>query len=126
MTTDRRGVLIVDDEVLIADYLQMLVEDEGLEGVGVAGCPLEAIEIAEANPPSIALVDLNLVESGDGLALASELRHRFGARIILLSGTAEPQTSLRHVEIDTIGFLQKPFLPAELARLLEGALAEAA
>jgi two-component system chemotaxis family response regulator WspR len=126
MNACRGGVLIVDDEVLIADYLEMLVEDEGLPVLGVTGRPVEALAIAARTPPSLALVDLNLVIPGDGLLLAAELQANFGTRIILLSGTAEPQVRDDAAEIHAAGYLHKPFMPEELARLLHEALAEAA
>jgi len=123
MLTCDGGVLIVDDEVLIADYVQMVVEDEGLDVVGVVGSAAEALAVAAERGPSLALVDVNLGEGGDGIELAGRLRAQWGMRVVFLTGSADPATLERIGAVDALGFLQKPFVAAELSRLLHETLA---
>jgi two-component system, response regulator PdtaR len=117
------GVLVVDDEVLIADFAAMVVEDEGFDVVGVASSAREALAIAASRPPAIALLDVNLADGEDGVALAAELQSRHNTRVIFMSGSEDPEARARATSVAASGFLQKPFVAAELARVLKAAAA---
>lgn len=92
---------------------------------GIADSVDEALAIATEHKPSLALVDVNLGEGGDGVELARRLRAEHGTRVIFLTGSADPQTLARLSAVEGHGYLQKPFIAAELARTIRDVLAPA-
>jgi DNA-binding response OmpR family regulator len=53
-------ILIVEDEVLIAELLVMYVEELGHEVVGPAATVDQALSLLIANPPQLAIIDCSL------------------------------------------------------------------
>ena len=70
-------VLIVEDEVLVALTLQVALERAGHQVVGPAFSAGEALQLAEAEQPDPALVNLDLRSEIDGIAVARLLRERY-------------------------------------------------
>ncbi len=67
-------ILVVDDDTTLVDVLSRVLKRDGhtvVQGNGVA----EALELADAHTPDLALIDLSLPD-GDGVSLADRLRER--------------------------------------------------
>lgn len=121
--SDKLPVLVVEDEYLVALYLEDALDDLGYRCCGVAGTAEEALSMAESERPAIALVDIGLRGGGDGIALASGLRDHFGVAVIFLSGSSDPETRRRAEVAQPRGFLSKPCMDDELAAALRSTLA---
>ena len=70
-------VLIIEDEPLIAAYLQILVEENGATSVAIATTEIQAIEAAGANLPAVITSDINLGLDSGAIAVAA-IRERYG------------------------------------------------
>lgn len=116
-------VLVVEDEYLVAVYLEDVLDDIGCRCCGVAGTAEEALAVAESERPTIALVDIGLRGGDDGISLACKLRDRFGIAVIFMSGASDPETRQRAEVARPRGFLSKPCTEDELASALRSALA---
>ncbi|MDP4027280.1 response regulator [Methylobacterium sp. NEAU 140] len=105
-------VLLVEDEALILMQLEALVEDAGHVVVGTAMRRDEAIGLAQALHPDLALVDLSLCEGGSGLDVAQTLRGMAGTMVVFV--TANPM----RLDDDlggAAGVIAKPFTRAVVA-----------
>lgn len=120
------GVLIVEDEALVALYTAELLEDAGHVVVGMAATGASALATALQDPPVLALVDVRLPGGMDGIEVATELRRRFGTQIIFVSGTLDSATLERANPLQPYACLQKPVRPNELLAVVAGALKGAA
>src|SRR3546814_5413123 len=69
----RATVLVVEDEALVAFYLEDTLAALGYQCCGVADSAEQALSLAAARRPALALVDVGLRGSRDGIALASDL-----------------------------------------------------
>jgi CheY-like chemotaxis protein len=116
------GILIVEDEALIASYIEQVLEESGFRVAGVAASGPEALSLAAENRPALALVDIRLSGPIDGIELASELRQRFALPAIFLTGLADPDTTARAQAARPLGFLPKPFLPSQVFNAIQRAL----
>lgn len=114
----RRGrVLLVDDNADVADGLSRLLGVSGYE-VRVAKEPMDAIALAEAFRPQIAILDIGL-PTMDGYALARELRARLSAAppiLIALSGYSQAEDRQRS---DASGFALHLAKPVDIDELLD-------
>ena len=102
-----RRCLIVDDNALYLGEARELLQRQGMRVVGVASNRGDAIAVAAAQRPDVALVDVDLgAESGLDVARALALSDAPVA-VILISAYAE--TDLRELLDDSpaVGFLPK-------------------
>jgi DNA-binding NarL/FixJ family response regulator len=115
------NLLIVEDEALVASYIQDVLEESGFTIAGVASTGAEALSLAGDTPVELALVDIKLAGPMDGIEVAKVLRERHDVPSIFLSGMHDPETMRRAQEADPLGFLQKPFRPSQVFNALEKA-----
>jgi PAS domain S-box-containing protein len=104
-----RRVLVVDDNVDVADLVAELLKLHG-HHVEVAYDGAAALRLAEAFRPVLALVDIGLPVM-DGYELATNLRARLGEscpRLIAISGYGQPGDRARSREAGFDGHLVKP------------------
>ena len=118
-------VLIVEDEPVVALDLQQEVEEFGCEIVGVAESADEALMAVEENLPDLALMDVRIVGSLDGVQTARLLREAYGVPVIFLTSYSDDTTTARAAREMPYGYLTKPFQTRELRATLEVALHKA-
>jgi DNA-binding NarL/FixJ family response regulator len=117
------NLLIVEDEALVASYIQDVLEESGFIISGVASTGPEALSLATGTPVDLALVDIKLAGPMDGIEVARILLERHAVPSIFLSGMHDPETTRRAQAIGPLGFLQKPFRPSQVFNALEKARA---
>ena len=108
-------LLLVEDEPFIALDLEMLVEAEGHQVVGVADTFQGAMDMAAAAGPEAAFIDLNLRDGMTGLKIARALTAEQGLAVAFITGNAE------QIPADFAGALavvEKPFTQHGVAELL--------
>jgi DNA-binding response OmpR family regulator len=115
-TRDPRQVLLVDDDRLIRLLARKALEAVGCRVVEAATAE-SGVSLAKADPPDLILLDFHLPDQ-DAPAVARELR-AFPAlattRILLLSGSQEPDDIAAALAAGVDDHLAKPFTPGALA-----------
>jgi DNA-binding NarL/FixJ family response regulator len=114
-------VLIVEDEALIAIYLEALVVSFGYEVCAVAGTACDAIKNAALHAPHVGLMDIRLARGTSGIDAAHEIYSRHGVRCIFLSANLDDATKDALGGCEPIDFIGKPVLPVLLCRALQTA-----
>jgi two-component system, NarL family, nitrate/nitrite response regulator NarL len=119
---DRTGVtlrcLLVDDSAEFLASATLLLESQGAQIVGAATNSDDALQLAAALEPELALVDVELADE-DGIALAAALQARAPSmRVVLIS--AYERDELRELVSDSaaVGFLPKRTLGVDAIRRL--------
>jgi DNA-binding NarL/FixJ family response regulator len=118
----RLRCLIVDDSPRFGEEARSLLEHEGMSVVGVAASGDEAIRLAEALRPDLALVDISLGKES-GFDVARRLVVGSNASppaVILVSTYDEGEFSGRIAASPALGFIAKTRLSAERIRQLLG------
>ena len=110
------SVLIVEDEVLISFGLALALNVAGYRVLGPTGSVRRALDIAAAEHPEMALVDINLAGNDEGIGLARTLRERHGTTILFL--TAQPERA-RQARDAALGVVTKPYDVAAIPRVIE-------
>lgn len=119
----RPGLLIVDDDPLIADSLSFLLEKD-FEVVSHASRGAAVAWLREQQtPPALALVDLGLPpaphQPDEGYALIADLlAHCPDTRIVVLSGQGEENVARHARALGATEFVAKPARPQALNTLL--------
>jgi DNA-binding NarL/FixJ family response regulator len=114
--------LIVDDNPRFGDEARSLLEQEGISVVGVATSGDEAVRLAEALGPDLALVDIRLgAESGFDVARRlADGSNAHAPAVIFVSSYDEREFSGRIATSAALGFIAKTRLSAERIRELVG------
>jgi two-component system response regulator LytT len=112
-------ILIVEDELLIAEDIRMHLENMGYEVIGIASNYTEAIETAEKENPDIALVDVIIEGKIDGIQTADFLKSNLDIPVIFLTSHSDKATVDRAKSVKPDGYLVKPFNSNDLFTTIE-------
>lgn len=114
-----RRVLIVEDEIIVADDLEWQLSKIGYEVTGVAASGEEALAAVDQQRPDIVLMDIQLQGRMNGIEAAKLIQSRIGAAIVFV--TAFPAVFLRDPEqMRPPGVcLSKPFSMVQLRATLD-------
>lgn len=115
-------ILIVEDEILVANELKGIVESLGYCVVGVFSKPAAVLKQLESDPVDLILLDISLGEALDGIDLAHVINTRFQLPFLYVTSHHEDEIIERVMHTHPIGFLNKPFTPQEVASQLKIAL----
>lgn len=102
------GILIIEDEYLIAMNIQYTLEDMGHSVMGIALDAEEAIGMLKSQMPNLVLMDIVLRGSIDGIELATDFINRYGLPVVFLSGNLEGENMRRIEKLRHSGCLAKP------------------
>lgn len=105
-------VLIVDDDLVLADVVSFTLRRAGFEVV-LAHDGQAALERWQAESPDLIVLDLNLPKL-DGLAVCKQVRAQSATPIIILSVRDEEDDVVRGLELGADDYIIKPFSPRQL------------
>jgi two-component system, cell cycle sensor histidine kinase and response regulator CckA len=116
-------ILLVEDHDAVRKLVTELLEVDGY-AVLAAGDSAEAIEIAEQRHGAIDLLLTDVVLPGvNGHELAELLVARHPGLKVLFTSGYPAQTGVGNLGDERVAFIQKPYLPNDLARAVREVLA---
>ena len=105
---DRIRVLLADDEVQVLDVMtDLLRTDPTIDVVGRAQDAREAVELARAETPDVALVDVRMPGGGGAVATRGIRRGSPPTRIVAVSADSDPDTIVAMIEAGVSGYIAK-------------------
>ncbi len=116
------SILIVEDERIAAEDIQESLEHLGYTVCAVASSGKEALKKAEKTAPDLALVDIVLKGTMDGIETAQTIRSQHDIPVIYLTAYDDEDTLHRAKLTEPHGYLLKPFKERELHTTIEMAL----
>ena len=123
MTTERKTVLIVDDEPVIRRLLGRLLAADGYRVV-VAGNGKEALEVMQEDLPDLVIMDLMMPVMG-GLEACREIRRSGLTRtlpVMMLTGLGDASDEIRGLDYGADDYVAKPFDGDEVRARVGGLL----
>ncbi len=112
-------VLIVEDELIIAEDMKEMLRELQYHVMGIASDYEEAAKILSSNVPDIALLDIHLRGNEDGIALALAIRERFDIPVVFISSYSDRTTVERAKQARPEGYIVKPFSREDLYTSIE-------
>ncbi|MDZ7370503.1 MAG: response regulator [candidate division KSB1 bacterium] len=119
MTTGRKKVLIVEDELLTARLLQMELQSWGLEVPKPEAKGEEAVRTALRIKPNLILMDIRLAGGMDGIEAARAILNHQNTAILFMTGYDIDLIKQRASDLKVVGFVPKPVDMDYLRRIIE-------
>jgi DNA-binding response OmpR family regulator len=116
------GILIVEDEGLIALDLQMELERAGFTVLMVADNAAEALLSVERLQPTLVLMDIRLRGAQDGIETADVIRRRFHIPVMFVTASADRETIFRARVTGPFDYIVKPFHGVDFRKRIETAI----
>lgn len=115
MPSAAKKILIVEDEVDIAQLVKLYLEKEGFQTL-IAKTGIEGQKLVGSDHPDMLVLDLMLPEM-DGLELCKKIRNKPETAllpIIMLTAKAEESDTIVGLELGADDYVTKPFSPKAL------------
>ena len=111
-------VAIVEDHHALRQGLELLLTSRGVEVVGAAGSAREGLDLVEATRPDVAVIDIRLGGTEDGIWLTRRLCEGAGQAVVLYTGSADEDVLFSGLDSGARGFALKDGTPDELMEAL--------
>jgi len=115
-------VLLVEDELIVAEDLRRRLSGMGHTVVGVVTTGEDAVRKSEQVHPDLVLMDISLRGDMDGVEAARIIQEKTGIPIVYVTGHGDPDTMQRAKATAGFAFVLKPVDDRELQYIIEMAL----
>ena len=113
-------VLVVDDEPTVREVVAGYLRRDGHD-VSEAGDGTTALELLDAEPPDLVVLDM-MLPGVNGLDVLRRVRAVSDIPVIMLTARAEESDRVSGLELGADDYVVKPFSPRELAARVNGVL----
>jgi DNA-binding response OmpR family regulator len=107
-------VLIAEDDLMIADMVEVVLIQHGYEVCGIARTVAEGIALARDHKPDLAVVDVRLADGGLGTEITSQLEELGNLGVLYATGN-----KLKLAGARGHACIVKPYRDVDLVRGLE-------
>ena len=115
-------ILIVEDEVLIAEDIQFSLVDLGYDVCEICYDSESALDAIYKLRPDMVMLDINIRGSRDGIEIAQIISDQYQLPFIFLSSLSDRNTLERAKKTRPRGYLTKPFKDRDLMTTIEMAI----
>ena len=115
-------ILIVEDNVIIADDMQSMLEEIGYEIVDNVIVYEQAVDVLKNNDVDLVLIDIILASDKTGIDLGKHIREHYNIPFIFVTSNSDRATEENAKTVKPDGYLVKPFEQQDLYTSIEIAL----
>jgi DNA-binding NarL/FixJ family response regulator len=115
-------VLIIEDEVMIAEDLAETCRSYGYHVIEPAYAPGDALNKLKSEKVDLVLLDINLESNINGIEIASFINDQLQLPFIYLSSYSDPRTLTEARNTKPMAYITKPFKRADIYTTIEIAL----
>jgi len=119
---NKKRILVVEDERLVAKHIENMVWGLGYEVAAVEATGEDAVRTALEKLPDLVLMDIMLQGEMDGITASEQIWDRAAIPVVYLTAYADESTLERAKVTEPFGYLLKPFEERELYTAIEMAL----
>ncbi|MCK5050460.1 MAG: response regulator [Candidatus Cloacimonetes bacterium] len=101
-------ILIAEDEVLIAKWLKIELEDAGYEVFDFVTTGEDTLAVSLEKKPDIILLDIHLASEMDGIDAAEKIYSEMNIPVIFMTGYNEADVIERAQKTKPVALIEKP------------------
>ncbi len=115
-------VLIVEDEFITIEAISGILEEMNCKISGDAMSAEEAIAILDKGETDLAILDINIKGSNDGIWIGEKIKNNYKIPFIYLTAFGDDKTVMKAVDTGPYGYLVKPFSKVDVYSAIEVAI----
>jgi DNA-binding LytR/AlgR family response regulator len=115
-------VLIVEDQVLVAEGIATVLRKNSLEVAGIFSSGEDALDFVRGDSPDLVLMDIKLAGKIDGIKTASAIQQLIPIPIIYLTDLTDKKIFERAKQTNPTNYLSKPFNDNDLVKAIDLAI----
>lgn len=104
-----KNILIVEDELLIAEDIKLSVEESGYHVLAIATKVSDALVVLRTQKVDLVLLDITMKGDASGIDLAKIINSQFKVPFVYLTSHSDPKTVAQAVKTAPSGYIVKPF-----------------
>lgn len=108
-------VMIAEDNIILADFLEDYLESQGFDVCGSAANVDAAVAMADLHKPDLAVIDFRLGDGEFGSQIVKKIKDKAALGVLYVSGDPLDQNLSRH---DGEAYIQKPYGMNDIVRSL--------
>ncbi len=116
------NIIVVEDEILVADELKLRIENFGHSVPHVFAYGEKTIEAIKECKPDLVIMDIMLKGKIDGIQTAEIIRNEFDIPVVYITALSDKKTLDRAKVTEPYGYIIKPFNEKDLYNTIEMAL----
>ena len=105
-------ILIIEDDVIIAEYISEILQEEQFKNIEIANDANTAISEMKTFVPEIILMDINLSGKNEGITLSQNKNDN--AAVIFITGQQDFALMSEAIKTKPYGYLTKPIKKVDL------------
>lgn len=102
-------ILIVDDEVLIAEFLKDVLNELGYQNLVLAHNKRQAMIQLEEFHPELVLLDIRMKEELEGIQIAERINQEYKIPFIYITAQSDKEIIRKALGTKPAGYITKPF-----------------
>jgi two-component system, LytTR family, response regulator LytT len=112
-------ILIVEDDLSIAENIQEILELLGFVNIDVVNSANQCVKIIKKNRPDLMFLDIKLKGDKDGIEIGEIVNQMFDVPIVFVTSYSDPSIIERAKRINPAGFIVKPFNTNDIHAIVE-------
>jgi DNA-binding response OmpR family regulator len=104
----KKDILIVEDEIIIANLLKKILEHEGYTILGLITSGEKAVDFARDKKLDIIIMDIHLAGNISGIEAARQIKENKNIDIVFITGFPDIETRNMAYTVNPSGFFIKP------------------
>ena len=117
-------ILIVEDELVAAEFLAIFLRKEGYTIIGICETGEDAIIKSQQLKPDVIFMDIYLKDHINGCEAALKIVSNIDTKIIFLTAYSDDEMLRYAMEIGTVNYLIKPYKETQILVALSMALGQ--
>jgi len=122
MIHDKKKILVVEDESIVARDIRNILVGLGYEVTAVVSSAKSAIRKAQETTPDLVLMDVMLQGERTGVEAAEQIFTQYSIPVVFLTAYTDSKTVQQAKRTEPFGFIIKPFNEREVQTIIEIAL----
>jgi len=111
---DSAKILIVEDEILIAEDIKGTLKSFGFSNVSMAHDLAGALKMIESFQPQVVLLDVHLENERDGILIGEQLARDNTAHFIYITAHSDVEMVKEIIRTNPVGYITKPVKRSDL------------
>lgn len=103
------NIVIVDDEVLIAEFLKDELTALGYTNLRLAHNKQQALKAIAEVEPDLILLDIRMKDEKEGIEIAEEINRSFKIPFVFITAHSDKEIIRQALATNPLGYLTKPF-----------------